>query len=144
MLKELDQISLSALLAALLTLILLGFIRLKWLNLPFKYIMGLSVCSGIGFSLWFVIFNVFALTGLDFDWPIPLFPVSPEDLGCALTVGLVTLLYWLVVLRLLSSPENISGKGDKSARPVLAEYETRWWLCLLPTLAALIVDVYFI
>jgi hypothetical protein len=67
---------------------------------------------------------------LDHDLPIPLFPISPEDLGCAITVGIFVLLYaWLYC-----KGSKVAGVGTRSE--ILA--------ALLPIVVALVVDVYLI
>lgn len=154
-----DQIALAALLASLLALFFLLLVRFsfrgKTLTLP--NIIGLTFCAGLGLTLWFIIFNTFSLQALDFDFPIPLFPVSPEDLSCMGVTGLVSFIYWQLAGTLFQAGnesksaeinKNLPGREEK-VENVNEDYRpsrsrSGGWVWLLPALAALIIDVYFI
>ena len=120
----------AATLATLLLLLLAGQ-RNKQLSFPIM--VGLALACGLGFIAWFTIFNTFALSGLDKDLPIPLFPISPEDMGCGITVLLFTLGYGLLIGAL---------SKNKGQRNIWRQFGVIVWL--IPALVALVVDVYFI
>jgi hypothetical protein len=149
-----DQIALAALLASLLALAFLLLVRFSIrLNAPsLPNVIGLTFCAGLGLTLWFIIFNTFSLQVLDFDFPIPLFPVSPEDLSCMVVTGLVSFIYWQFFSALFLSGnesaeinKNLPGRKEevnedyRSSRSRLGR-----GVWLIPALAALIIDVYFI
>ena len=99
----------------------------KELNLA--YSTGLGLFAAIGFVCWFTIFNFFSLSSLNHDLPISFFPVSPEDISCAVTVSMVVMVYnWLV------ARPSIKLKWQQPKLIVSA----------LAVIVALIVDVYFI
>lgn len=140
-----SQIALAALLASLLALLILLAVRIRWQNLTLPQIAGLTVCAGLGLTIWFLIFNTFSLGWLDFDFPIPLFPVSPEDLGCMLVTGLTTFIYWFAITSLLPQRKALAHKTGLDSRSTINNtVRLEWWLYLLPALASLIIDVYFI
>ncbi len=144
-----DQIAVAALLASLLALVLLLLFRVSWKSLTIPHVAGLTLCAGIGLALWFIIFNTFSLGFIDFDFPIPLFPVSPEDLSCMVLTGLVAFIYWFVVVRLphQGNPlthESQAAGGQIKNTPSRSRSRLRWWVWVLPALAALVIDIYFI
>ncbi len=94
-----DQIVLAALLASLLVLVILLLFRMRWKVLTIPHVVGLALCAGVGLTVWFFIFNTFSLSSIDFDFPILLFPVSPEDLSCMVVTGVITFIYWLAARR---------------------------------------------
>jgi hypothetical protein len=99
----------------------------KQINLA--YLIGLGLVAAIGFVVWFAIFNFFSLSGLDHDLPIAFFPVSLEDISCAIIVCLVIALYnWLV---------SLYAKSPKWQQPKLL-------VSIIAVVVALVVDVYFI
>ncbi|HEX2913296.1 MAG TPA: hypothetical protein VH186_21010 [Chloroflexia bacterium] len=120
-------------LAGVITLALLGVYRLVKKELNLAYSLGLALVCGFGFLLWFALFNGFSLGVLNQDWPIPLFPVSPEDIGCGITVLVLTLLYGLSVAAL--------NRNRRATNSSLAFGVVAW---LLPALVALVIDVYLI
>ncbi len=118
---------------SLVTLLLLQLYSWQRRELSFIHSVGLALVCGAGFVAWFSIFNLFSLSRLDNDLPIPLFPISPEDMGCGITVLLFTLLYGFLI--------QFSGKNRVN--------QNSWWhfgliAWILPALVALVVDVYFI
>jgi|GEM_PF-1440079 len=127
------DILLMAALTAIVTLALLQLYRLWKPELSLPHTLGLTLVCGVGFVVWFAIFNTFSLSGLDKDLPIPLFPISPEDMGCAITVGLLVGLFEWAVSRYLKN-KKIPSLG----------LQTILLAAAIPILVALIVDVYFI
>lgn len=139
-----DQIIIAALLASLLALLILLVFRTQWKSLTIRRIAGLTLCAGIGLILWFIIFNTFGLKAIDFDFPIPLFPLSPEDLSCMFVTGFLAFVYWFVVENFPGQPKEFTGGNQITERLIHNPPNFKWWFCLLPALAALIVDIYFI
>jgi hypothetical protein len=116
-----------------ITLVLLLIYRLLNKKLSVIDSLGLALAGGLGFVVWFGIFNVFSLSGLNQDLPIPLFPISPEDMGCGITVLLLTFLYYLSGI---SFSKNNIVKNSWRRFGIIA--------LLLPALVALMIDIYFI
>lgn len=144
-----DQILLAALLASLLALVVLVLVSFRWKVLTLPQLVGLTLSAGLGLMLWFFIFNVFSLSALDFDFPIPLFPVSPEDLGCLVVTGLVAFIYWSVAGRVpgQAMATNSPAPYRPGGGPVSNTRNFRrlaWWVWVIPALAVLVIDVYFI
>jgi len=122
-----------AALTAIVTLVLLQLYRLWKKEVSLAYSLGLTLVCGVGFLGWFAIFNGFSLSSLNQDLPIPLFPISPEDIGCAITVGLLVGLFeWAVSI--YRKNKNIPNLG----------LQAMLFAAALPIMVALIVDVYFI
>jgi hypothetical protein len=145
MLMAWDQVAIAALLASLLALVLLLLFRIRWKALTLPDVVGLTLCAGFGLTLWFIIFNIFGLKALDFDFPIPLFPVSPEDLSCMVVTGLLAFIYWQIVRR-LPRQRKAPINEIQVARERINKNPFRlvWWVWVLPAIAALIIDIYFI
>lgn len=143
-----NQVAIAALLASLLALVILLVFRIRWRTaLKLSQVMGLALCAGIGLTLWFIIFNTFALKVLDFDFPIPLFPVSPEDLSCMAVTGLTAYIYVVASKRLsgFGSGENhLDNSNQASSEQINNSPRLERWVWILPALAALIIDIYFI
>jgi hypothetical protein len=145
MLMAWDQIAVAALLASTLALVLLLLFNASWKSLTIPRVAGLTLCAGIGLALWFIIFNIFSLGVLDFDFPIPLFPVSPEDLSCMVLTGLVAFIYWFVVIRLPRQGNPLTNESQLAGGQIINNpSRLRWWVWVLPALAALVIDIYFI
>jgi hypothetical protein len=122
-----------AALSGVITLVSLLLYRFGKKELSLPHAFSLALVCGVGFIAWFTIFNTLSLGGLDQDLPIPFFPISPEDIGCAITVGLFVLLYeWLVSLYRKNAKDAGSGQ------------QTELLASILPVIVALVVDVYFI
>lgn len=127
------DILLMAVLTAIVTFVLLQLFRLWKPEVSLAHSLGLTLVCGVGFVVWFTIFNTFSLSVLDRDLPIPLFPISPEDMGCAITVGLLVMLFeWAA-----------SGYLKNKNIPKIA-LQTTLFAAAIPILVALIMDVYFI
>lgn len=122
-----------AALSGVITLVLLELYRLWKKELSVVHSIRLALVSAAGFVIWFAIFNTFSLSSLNQDLPIPLFPVSPEDLGCAITVGLLVLLY-----------EWLASFYRKDRKAATSNPRTELFAAFLPIIVALVVDVYFI
>jgi hypothetical protein len=133
MLIEWGNIFAMAGLTSLANLLLLQLYRWQKKNLSFLHSIGLALAGGAGFITWFTIFNTFSLSGLDRDLPVPLFPISPEDMGCGITVLLFTFGYGLLI-RAFSK-----NKRDQN---IWQHFGLFAWL--IPALVALVIDVYFI
>jgi len=127
------DILLMAALTTIVTLVLLQLYRLWKPEVSLAYSLGLTLVCGVGFVVWFAIFNIFSLSMLDKDLPIPLFPISPEDMGCAITVGLLVGLFEWAVSQYRKN-KNIPNLASQVILFVSA----------IPIIVALIVDVYFI
>ncbi len=116
--------------SSLVTLLLLQVYRWQHRELSFPHSVGLALVCGAGFIGWFTIFNLFSLSGLNNDIPVPLFPISPEDMGCGITVLLSTLLYGFL------------SQKNRANQNIWRQFGLIGWL--LPALVALVIDVYFI
>ncbi len=139
-----NQVAFAALLASLLALIIFLLVRFIWHIPTLAHVAGLTLCAGFGLTLWFVIFNIFSLGWLDFDFPIPLFPVSPEDLSCMVVTGLTAFIYWQVAIRLPGQEAALANGNQATSGQTNNPARLQWWVWLLPAVAALIIDVYFI
>ncbi|HEX2909921.1 MAG TPA: hypothetical protein VH186_03870 [Chloroflexia bacterium] len=133
MLIEWGNIFLWAGIASLVTLLMLQLYRWQKKELSLLHSVGLALVCGLGFVTWFTIFNIFSLSALDRDLPIPLFPISPEDMGCGITVLLFTFSYGVL---LSTFRKNKLNQNSWRQFGILA------WL--IPALVALLLDVYFI
>lgn len=119
-----------AALSGIVTLVLLQLYRLWRKELSLAHSTGLALIGAIGFLVWFAIFNIFSLSSLNQDLPIPLFPVSPEDLCCTITVGFFVVFYeWFGSL-------YRKDQNSKQQAEILAAF--------LPIIVTLMVDVYLI
>ncbi len=110
---------------------LLLFQLYRWQRRELSFIN--SVVSALVCGAGFVIFNFFSLSGLNNDLPIPFFPISPEDMGCGITVLLITLLYGFLI------PISANNGSNQTNR-----WQIRITGWMVPTLVALVIDVYFI
>ncbi len=127
------SVVIMAALTTIVTLVLLLIYRLWNKELSVIDSLGQALVGGVGFVVWFGIFNVFSLSSLNQDLPIPLFPISPEDMGCGIMVLLLTFIYGLSGI---SFSKNNTAQSSWRRFGLIA--------LLLPALVALVSDVYFI